>query len=83
MKSYNMHEAKSQLSKLVEQALSGEETIIARAGKAVVKLIPCDHPAKPRELGLMKGKIQISSDFDDPLEEITNLFETTEIEPEK
>lgn len=60
----NMHEAKSQLSKLIEQATSGEEVIIARAGKPVVKLLPIEK--KKRVLGILKGKLpDLPADFDE------------------
>jgi prevent-host-death family protein len=62
----NMHEAKTSLSKLVEEAESGEEIIIARAGKPVVRLVPIQ-PDKKRRLGQWKGKVKMSADFDAPL----------------
>lgn len=60
----NIHEAKSQLSKLIEQAENGEEVIIARAGKPVAKLVPYRLPAKSRKGGQWRGKIRIAKDFD-------------------
>lgn len=59
----NMHEAKSKLSQLVETALSGEEVIIAKSGKPVVKLVPFK-PSTKRIFGLYKGKVKISKEFD-------------------
>ena len=61
----NMHEAKSTLSKLVEQAAAGEEVLIARAGKPVARLVPVVAPK--RRLGRWKGKVRMSADFDAPL----------------
>jgi prevent-host-death family protein len=61
----NMHEAKSTLSRLVEEALAGEEILIARAGKPVVRLMAIK-PSK-RRLGRWKGKVRMSGDFDAPL----------------
>jgi prevent-host-death family protein len=61
----NMHEAKSTLSRLVEEAEAGEEIVIARAGKPVVTLVPV-RPAR-RRLGRWKGKVVMSEDFDAPL----------------
>jgi prevent-host-death family protein len=59
----NMHEAKSRLSQLVETALSGEEVLIAKSGKPVVKLVPFKASPK-RVFGLFKGQIEISKEFD-------------------
>jgi len=64
----NVHEAKTHLSRLLEQVLSGEEVIISKAGKPVAKLIPLE-PEKlaKRKPGLLKGKMRLSANFDDPL----------------
>jgi prevent-host-death family protein len=62
----NMHEAKSNLSRLVEEAEAGEEIILARAGKPVAKLVPI-RVAAPRRLGRWKGRVVMSDDFDAPL----------------
>jgi len=70
----NMYQAKTQLSALVDSALSGEEVIIARAGKLLVRLVPYNPSMKPRVPGLLKGKIQIPDDFDQTSEEIISLF---------
>ncbi len=59
----NMHEAKSKLSQLVESALMGEEVIIAKSGKPAVRLVPCK-PSKKRVFGKLKGKINLSDNFD-------------------
>ena len=67
MKISNIHEAKSQLSKLIESALAGEEIIIAKAGKPLVKLIPYKESKKPRTPGGWEGKVMMSDDFDDEL----------------
>lgn len=65
MKIVNMHEAKTTLSQLVEQAESGEEILIARAGEPVAKLIGLR--AGGRRLGQWKGRVRMSDDFDAPL----------------
>lgn len=72
----NMHEAKSKLSQLAELACSGEQVIIAKAGKPFVQLIPYKEP-HPREFGQFKGSFKIHADFDSDStsKEITNLFE--------
>lgn len=81
MQVFNIHEAKTNLSKLIEKTIQGEEVIIAKAGKPVVKLIPHKEKLKPRKLGLLKGKIDIPDDFDDEDEEINKLFYEGEIFP--
>jgi prevent-host-death family protein len=70
----NIHEAKSQLSKLVERALEGEEIIIARAGKPVVRLVPVRQSDAPRQGGQWKGKVHIAEDFDELPEDIARAF---------
>jgi prevent-host-death family protein len=65
-KTINMHEAKTHLSSLVEEALAGREIILARAGKPVVRLVPV-RDAKRRKLGQWKNKVHMSEDFDAPL----------------
>ncbi len=71
----NIHQAKSQLSKLVEQAERGEEVIIARAGKPVVKLVPYGPILNgPRKGGQLKGQIRIADDFDTLPEELAAAF---------
>lgn len=64
----NMHDAKSNLSKLVEEAEAGEDVILARAGTPVVRLVPV-RPSRKRRLGRWKGKVVMSDDFDSPLPE--------------
>jgi prevent-host-death family protein len=70
----NIHEAKSQLSKLVERALKGEEVIIARAGKPMVRLVPVRDNDAPRNGGQWKGKVRIAEDFDELPEDIARAF---------
>ncbi len=65
----NIFEAKTQLSKLIELAEKGEDVVIARAGKPVVRLTPLEPKKRPIRYGLLKGKIWIADDFDDPLPE--------------
>ncbi|WP_250537052.1 type II toxin-antitoxin system prevent-host-death family antitoxin [Caballeronia sp. AZ10_KS36] len=75
MQTVNIHEAKSQLSRLIEAAVSGEEVVIAKAGTPVVRLVSVEQKPKLR-LGLMKGKIKIADDFDAPLaDEVLATFE--------
>ncbi len=70
----NIAEAKSQLSRLVERALAGEEVVIARANKPLVRLSPVDSAARgPRKPGSGKGELlHLAPDFDAPLEDFRN-----------
>lgn len=82
-KQVNIHEAKTHLSRLVDQAAKGESFIIARAGKPMVKVVPLEEePAKPTSrLGFLKGQIKVPDDFDTMhQEEIIRLFEGEEDE---
>lgn len=69
MKTFNIHEAKARLSELIEKAMLGEEVIIAKGDKPVVKLIALKPAKKPRTLVSAKGKIWIAPDFDEPLDD--------------
>jgi prevent-host-death family protein len=62
----NVHDAKSQLSKLIERARMGDEVIIAKAGKPVVRLVPIDRPHK-RVFGSAKGEITFKKGWDAPM----------------
>ena len=74
---YNIYEAKTHLSKLVERAASGEEIVIAKAGKPMARLTSLQPEKKTlREPGILKGKIRVADDFDNPLpDEILKAFE--------
>lgn len=75
MVTVNIHEAKSQLSKLVDQAVKGEPFIIAKAGKPLVKVTALDTPPVPQRLGFLAGEIVVPEDFDRMGEaEIARLF---------
>jgi prevent-host-death family protein len=63
---YNVHAAKTQLSKLIEQAIAGEEVVIARNNEPVVKLVPVQ-PRPKRQRGSLKGQIVIHDSFFDPM----------------
>ena len=65
----NMHQAKTSLSRLVQRALSGEEVVIARNGKPLVKLVPVTQERQPRIPGKYKGQIRIAPDCFDPMTE--------------
>ena len=66
MKSVNIHEAKTNLSRLVAEAAQGEPFVIAKAGKPLVKVVPFDAPSqgKMRRIGFLRGRIKVPSDFD-------------------
>jgi prevent-host-death family protein len=66
MQTVNIHEAKTQLSRLIEQALKGDSFIIAKAGKPLVKVTRLDAPSagQVRRLGFMAGQITVPDDFD-------------------
>ncbi len=77
MKTVNIHEAKTQLSKLIEEASKGESFVIAKAGKPVVKVTALSAPigAQVRRLGFMAGQISVPDDFDRMAnEEIEQIF---------
>ncbi len=79
----NMHEAKTQLSKLGERAWQGEEVVIARDGEPYLYLLPYRGSAKPRPLGLLKGQIWMAPDFDETPQDLIDAFEGTgSIDPE-
>lgn len=63
---YNVHEAKTNLSRLLDQAAGGEDVVIAKAGVPVARLVPL-RPATKRELGFERGRVFIAHDFDAPL----------------
>lgn len=64
---FNIHEAKTHLSRLLERVAEGEEIIIAKSGRPVAKLVRV--AAEPRKPGRLKGRIRIDADFDEPLPE--------------
>jgi len=80
MTTVNIHEAKTQFSRFVDQAAAGEEIIIARAGKPVARLMPLAKPrAEPRKLGLGKGRFHLPAGFDQMhRKEIERMFEQGE-----
>jgi prevent-host-death family protein len=67
MRSVNIHEAKTHLSRLVEQAAAGEPFIIAKSGKPIVKVTAIDTPvrAERRRIGFLQGEIDVPHDFDE------------------
>lgn len=77
MRTVNIHEAKTHLSRLVDEAANGEPFVIAKAGKPLVKVVPLDAPAvtERRRVGFMIGEIDVPDDFDRMgQEEIERMF---------
>lgn len=72
----NIHEAKTHLSRLVEQAAAGEEVIIAKAGRPMARLVPMNPVSHTKKLGMLRGKVKVPENFNTPLpEDIQRLFE--------
>ncbi len=69
-----IHEADSQLSRLIDRAMNGEEVIIARAGRPMVRLVPIVADQPPRVGGQWKGRVRIAEDFDSLPEDIASAF---------
>lgn len=72
----NVHDAKTNLSRIVEEVANGAEVVIAKAGKPMAKLVPIKTAVPVRKPGFLKGKIRIADDFDAPLPpEVLAAFE--------
>lgn len=84
---FNIYEAKTQLSKLVERVEAGDEIVLARNGKPVAKIVPLQRRTEPRRPGALAGKIWIADDFDDPGgewgEAIDEMYRNWGIDPEE
>jgi prevent-host-death family protein len=81
MRTVNIHEAKTHLSRLLQEAVNGEPFIIAKAGKPMVKVTRIDEPEtrQPRRLGFLTGRFSVPDDFDQMgAEEIRRMFEGEE-----
>ena len=78
MHQVNMYEAKTQLSKLVDEVQSGEEVIITKSGKPVARLVPYEERKSPRKPGRWHGKVWIAKDFDLIPQEVIKAFESGE-----
>jgi prevent-host-death family protein len=76
MRTVNIHEAKTHLSRLVEEVGEGKEVVIAKAGKPVARLVPAKRVRQHRKLGWLAGKLEVPADFDAPLPgEVIGEFE--------
>ncbi|MBK7662195.1 MAG: type II toxin-antitoxin system Phd/YefM family antitoxin [Sterolibacteriaceae bacterium] len=72
----NIYEAKTQLSRLIEQAASGEDVVIGRGGRPVARITALTPAKQPIRFGLLKGRIKLADDFDAPLpDEVLGAFE--------
>ena len=74
MKSVNVHEAKTHLSRLLERVAAGEEVVIARAGHPVAKLVPYRWDDAPRRAGGWRGRVTIADDFDELPDDLAAAF---------
>jgi prevent-host-death family protein len=74
MKQVNIQAAKTQLSRLVEEAREGADIVLAKAGRPMVRLVPVTSPGGVRVSGQWQGKAQVSADFDAPDERIVAMF---------
>jgi len=83
MKQVNMHEAKTNLSRLVDDVANGEEVVIAKAGKPVAKLVAIAPERKLRKPGGWEGKVWMADDFDDWTDELDELFYGKRVETEQ
>jgi len=76
MDTINIHDAKTHLSRIVDDVAAGSEVVIAKAGKPMARLVPLEAARRKIRFGLLKGKIRIASDFDASLPEaILSAFE--------
>ncbi len=76
MEQVNIHEAKTNLSRLVDRVAAGAEIVIAKAGKPLARLVPYEAAKPKRKPGFLKGKIKVAEDFDAPLpNDLLDAFE--------
>ena len=63
----NIHQAKTHLSRILDEVAAGAEVVIAKAGKPVARLVPLESSVRPKKLGLLKGRIKVPGNFNAPL----------------
>ncbi len=79
----NVHEAKTQLSKLLRRVEAGEDVVIGRGGRPVARLTRVTpDEAAPRPLGTWRGRVEMADDFDALPDEVVDVFYTSRIEPD-
>ncbi len=81
MKTVNIHAAKTQLSRLIAEALAGEDVVISKAGTPLVRLVPVGVATQPRQLGALAGQIVEADDCWAPDSEMEALFYGGDVEP--
>ena len=69
----NIHQAKTHLSRLLEDVASGNEILIAKGGRPMARLVPLGRDDTPRRAGLLKGKMRIADDFERSFDSLTPL----------
>ena len=67
MDTVNIYDAKTRFSQLIDKAAAGEDVIVSRNGKPLVRITRLDEPARRIKYGVLKGKIKVAKDFDAPL----------------
>ena len=67
METVNIYEAKTRLSQLVDKAASGEDVVVSRNGKPMVRITRLETPARRIKFGVLRGKVRVAQDFDAPL----------------
>jgi prevent-host-death family protein len=70
----NLHAAKTHLSRLVEEAIAGEDIVIAKAGRPLVRLVALDAERRRRSFGSLKGRIWMSEDFNELGDDLAVAF---------
>jgi prevent-host-death family protein len=70
----NIHDAKTNLSRLLERVQQGEEVVIGKAGKPIARLVPFAQAQQPRQPGIWCGKVRIAEDFDELPEDLAGAF---------
>jgi prevent-host-death family protein len=71
VKTIDIHDAKTHLSRLVEEAALGHEIVIAKVGRPVARLVPLAPAVTPKRLGALRGRLTVPEDFDAPLDPAT------------
>jgi prevent-host-death family protein len=67
MDTVNIYEAKTRFSQLVDQVVAGEDVVVSRNGKPLVRITRLDETRRPIKFGVLKGKVKVAKDFDAPL----------------